>query len=83
MCTFAAVVIMAGGASYFWKTHDVNLTTGETHPVTTPVDWPSVLATAVTQAGVGALVLLVPWPLGLAAARRVYDWSHTSQLNLP
>ena len=81
-CTFTAVAVMSGGASYYWSTHDIDFTTGAILLVTTSVEWPGVLSTAASQASLVVLILLGPLPLALALTRLVHDRSRSGQLSL-
>jgi hypothetical protein len=79
-CAFLAVLIMSGGAGYFWHTHYVNFTTGESYMLADSVDWSPVLLGAFTQAGWAALFLLIPLPLALA--RLAFNFFSSGKLSL-
>ena len=65
VCAVVSIVVMLAAADYFWQTHAVNFTTGESRVLDVAVDVERLFSRSITGAGLALLILLVPLPLGL------------------
>jgi hypothetical protein len=63
--TFVAMWVAASGSEFYWKTHDVNLTTGERHLLAGPAPLGESLSRGIWVAVTVALLLLLPIIIGL------------------
>ena len=64
-CAAVSIVVMLAAADYFWQTHAMNFSTGESTVLDVAVDFGRLFGRAFNGAGIAVLILLVPLPLGL------------------
>jgi hypothetical protein len=72
-CAVLAGILMVGLGDYYWQTHLVNFTTGESRLLDNPFDWNRMLTKTFGGAGILALFLLAPAVVG--GVRWVWEWA--------
>ena len=65
VCAGLGVGIMLAAGDYFWQTHIMNFSTGESRVLDVAVDYGRLISRAAAGVGLSLLILLVPLPLGL------------------
>jgi len=64
-CAGVSIVVMLASADYFWQTHAMNFSTGESRVLDVAVNFERLFNRALNGVGIAVLILLVPLPLGL------------------
>jgi hypothetical protein len=62
---FLAIIVVMVGTNYYWETHSVNFSTGESTLLTGPVPWGQIALTAFYTAGTMTLILALTGVVGL------------------
>jgi hypothetical protein len=65
VCAGLSIALMLAAADYFWQTHSMNFSTGESQVLDVTLDVRRLFNLSITGAVIALLVLLVPLPLGL------------------
>lgn len=65
VCAALSVGMMMAAGDYFWQTHIMNFSTGESRVLDVAVDYGRLTSRTASGVGLALLILLVPLPLGL------------------